>query len=173
MYDAIKALDIDPTVVTTGLCLGTPMTDHLRRIGESGDYPNGWYFGTYGYSYYMPADTPGSQESGYRQISATDARNSPLAISRSTYSQLGSVRFVTAGDGTSGVDAGRAHPRARGALRAPAPMPGPDPEMVGIGAVLAGRRGVPLAGPTEERVDRLLTAAAERYLAKRRPTDHE
>lgn len=64
MYDAIKALNIHPQVVTTGLCLGTPMTDHLRRVGESGDYPNGWYFGTYGYSYYMPADTPGSQESG-------------------------------------------------------------------------------------------------------------
>jgi hypothetical protein len=27
--------------------------------------------------------------------------------------------------------------------------------------------------PREGRVDRLLTAAAERYLAKRRPTDHE
>ena len=34
-YDALKQLGITPTVVTTGLCFGTPMTDHLhdaRRV---------------------------------------------------------------------------------------------------------------------------------------------
>jgi hypothetical protein len=64
MYDAIKALAVTPTVVTTGLCFGTPMIDHLKKSGDSGDYPNGWYFGGYGYSYFVPKDTPGMAESG-------------------------------------------------------------------------------------------------------------
>jgi hypothetical protein len=53
-YDAIKALAIDPVVVTTALCLGTPMTDHLAELGESGTVPDGWYYGGYGYSYFQP-----------------------------------------------------------------------------------------------------------------------
>jgi branched-chain amino acid transport system substrate-binding protein len=64
MYDAIKTLGITPTVITTGLCFGTPMTDHLKQAGDSGAYPNGWYFGDYGYSYFLPSTTPGMQESG-------------------------------------------------------------------------------------------------------------
>jgi hypothetical protein len=50
--------------VTTGLCFGTPMEDHLKVAGDSGSYPDGWYFGGYGYSYYLPKDTPGMQSSG-------------------------------------------------------------------------------------------------------------
>ena len=34
MYDAIKQLGITPAVVTTGLCFGTPMTQHLDDVGE-------------------------------------------------------------------------------------------------------------------------------------------
>ena len=64
MYDAIKSLNITPTVVTTGLCFGTPMIDHLKDVGDSGDYPDGWYFGGYGYSYFLPSSTPGMAESG-------------------------------------------------------------------------------------------------------------
>ena len=64
MYDAIKTLGITPTVVTTGLCFGTPMTEHLKQAGDSGDYPDGWYFGDYGYSYFVPSTTPQMQESG-------------------------------------------------------------------------------------------------------------
>jgi branched-chain amino acid transport system substrate-binding protein len=64
MNDAIASLNITPTVVTTGLCFGTPMTQHLKDIGTEGDYPNGWYFGGYGYSYFLPSDTPGMAESG-------------------------------------------------------------------------------------------------------------
>jgi branched-chain amino acid transport system substrate-binding protein len=65
MYDAIKALGATPTaVVTTGLCFGTPMTQHLKDAGDSGDYPDGWYFGGYGYSYFLPSTTPGMAESG-------------------------------------------------------------------------------------------------------------
>lgn len=54
VYDAIKALGINPTVVTTGLCFGTPMSDHLKEVGEAGPVPDGWYFGGYGYSYFQP-----------------------------------------------------------------------------------------------------------------------
>jgi branched-chain amino acid transport system substrate-binding protein len=65
MYDAIKALGATPTaVVTTGLCFGTPMTQHLKDAGDSGAYPDGWYFGGYGYSYFLPSTTPGMAESG-------------------------------------------------------------------------------------------------------------
>jgi branched-chain amino acid transport system substrate-binding protein len=53
VYDSVVALGIDPTVVTTGLCFGTPLTDHLAEAGEKGTVPNGWYFGDYGYSPYM------------------------------------------------------------------------------------------------------------------------
>ncbi|MGB8861856.1 MAG: hypothetical protein WCC60_21550, partial [Ilumatobacteraceae bacterium] len=53
VYDSIVALDIDPTVVTTGLCFGTPLTDHLAEAGETGTVPEGWYFGDYGYSPFM------------------------------------------------------------------------------------------------------------------------
>ncbi len=64
MYDAIKGLGVSPTVVTTGLCFGTPMSDHLKDAGDSGAYPDGWYFGGYGYSYFLPSTTPGMAESG-------------------------------------------------------------------------------------------------------------
>lgn len=64
MYDAIAQLGIKPTVVTTGLCFGTPMTQHLQDLGDSGTYPNGWYFGDYGYSYFLPSTTPKMLESG-------------------------------------------------------------------------------------------------------------
>jgi hypothetical protein len=64
MYDAMKSLQITTKVVTTGLCFGTKMADHLHKAGDSGDYPDGWYFGGYGYSYYLPSSTPGMQSSG-------------------------------------------------------------------------------------------------------------
>ncbi len=54
VYDAMKALAINPIVITTGLCFGTPMTDHLKEAGETGPVPDGWYFGGYGYSYFQP-----------------------------------------------------------------------------------------------------------------------
>ena len=30
------------------------MAQHLEDLGEEGDYPDGWYFGDYGYSYFNP-----------------------------------------------------------------------------------------------------------------------
>ena len=46
-------------VVTTGLCFGTPMTKHLADLGSSDTVPDGWYFGDYGYSYFVPEDASG------------------------------------------------------------------------------------------------------------------
>lgn len=53
-YDAIESLGIDPVVVTTGICFGTPMTDHLRAVGVDGEFPDGWYSGNSGYSILLP-----------------------------------------------------------------------------------------------------------------------
>ena len=49
VYDALKSLNIHPKVLTTGLCFGTPLIQHL-----GGTFPNGWYFGAYGVSYFPP-----------------------------------------------------------------------------------------------------------------------
>jgi len=53
-YDSLKQLGITPTVITTGLCFGTPMTAHLKNAGETGTMPDGWYFGDYGDNYFAP-----------------------------------------------------------------------------------------------------------------------
>jgi branched-chain amino acid transport system substrate-binding protein len=60
-YDALQQLNIHPTVVTTGLCFGTPMTNHIQAAGEKGVMPNGWYFGDYGYHYFLPDVQSGMQ----------------------------------------------------------------------------------------------------------------
>ncbi len=60
-YDSLKQLGVTPTVITTGLCFGTPMTDHIKDAGESGTMPDGWYFGDYGYNYYAPDLESGMQ----------------------------------------------------------------------------------------------------------------
>lgn len=56
IYDALKTLGVDTPVVTTGLCFGIPMQDHLASVGEAGELPDGWYFGGYGYSYEIPGN---------------------------------------------------------------------------------------------------------------------
>jgi branched-chain amino acid transport system substrate-binding protein len=54
-YDAFQALGIKPTVVTTALCYGTPMTQHLQKdLGLKDQVPDGWYFGGAGYSFFIP-----------------------------------------------------------------------------------------------------------------------
>ena len=42
-YDALQSLGLDPTVVTTSVCTGNAMQEHLEELGE-GDAPDGWYF---------------------------------------------------------------------------------------------------------------------------------
>jgi len=56
VYEAIKTLEIDTSVVTTGLCFGVPMQEHLAAQGVEGKLPDGWYFGAYGYSYEIPGN---------------------------------------------------------------------------------------------------------------------
>src|SRR5205814_3056196 len=48
-------------VVTTALCQGTPMVQHLKDVGEKGDVPNGWYFAGYGFNPYLPDEASGTQ----------------------------------------------------------------------------------------------------------------
>jgi branched-chain amino acid transport system substrate-binding protein len=58
-YDALQSLGVQPKVLTTGLCYGTPMTEHLRDLGLDDPVPDGWYYGDLGYSYFMPDDASG------------------------------------------------------------------------------------------------------------------
>ena len=108
MYDAIKSLNVKPTVVTTGLCFGTPMTDHLKDVGDTGEYPDGWYFGGYGYSYFLPSNTPGMAESGMNTyLAKVKQYGKPAPAPR---------RWSTAASGADvrqRVDRGEVHQRAR------------------------------------------------------------
>jgi hypothetical protein len=56
IYDALATLGIAIPVVTTGLCSGVPMQDHLSAKGAPGSLPDGWYFGDYGYAYEIPGN---------------------------------------------------------------------------------------------------------------------
>jgi branched-chain amino acid transport system substrate-binding protein len=58
-YDALQSLGVQPRVVTTGLCYGTPMTSHLSDLGLNDPVPDGWYYADLGYSYFMPDDESG------------------------------------------------------------------------------------------------------------------
>ncbi len=58
-YDALQSLGIDPTVVATGLCFGKGMTEHLADLGSSAQVPDGWYFGDFGESFFVPNDESG------------------------------------------------------------------------------------------------------------------
>jgi hypothetical protein len=58
-YDALQSLGIQPRVVATGLCFGTPMTQHLSDMGLDDPAPDGWYFGAFGYSYFQPDEESG------------------------------------------------------------------------------------------------------------------
>jgi branched-chain amino acid transport system substrate-binding protein len=54
LYDALKALTISPTVITTDLCATSPMTTHLTALRSTDIAPDGWFFGGDGYSYFIP-----------------------------------------------------------------------------------------------------------------------
>jgi branched-chain amino acid transport system substrate-binding protein len=54
LYDAIQTLGIDPEVVTTDLCAGTPVQEHLESIGVDSKVPDGWHYANYGYLYDEP-----------------------------------------------------------------------------------------------------------------------
>jgi len=58
-YDALQSLGIDPIVVATGLCFGQAMTEHLTDLGSDDQVPDGWYFGDFGESMFVPNEESG------------------------------------------------------------------------------------------------------------------
>lgn len=53
IYDALRTLQLHPTVVATGLCFDTSMQQHLKDVGAAGQVPD-WYYGAFGVSYFQP-----------------------------------------------------------------------------------------------------------------------
>lgn len=74
-YDALQSLGISPSVMTTGLCYGTPMTDHLSDVGLTDPVPDGWYYADLGYSYFLP-----DEESGMETYLAKIAQYGPDGV---------------------------------------------------------------------------------------------
>jgi branched-chain amino acid transport system substrate-binding protein len=60
-YDALQSLGVSPSVLTTGLCYGTPMTNHLADLGLEDPVPDGWYYADLGYSYFQPDEDSGME----------------------------------------------------------------------------------------------------------------
>ena len=74
-YDALQSLGADPNVLTTGLCYGTPMTNHLADLGLDDVVPDGWYYADLGYSYFLP-----DEESGMNTYLAEIAEYGPEGV---------------------------------------------------------------------------------------------
>lgn len=92
VYDALKTLEIETQVVTTGLCFGIPMQQHLKEVGEAGKLPDGWYFGGYGYSY----EIPGSPDlDSYKDAVFAYAAESGLDTNTFEYTGFGAPTFGT------------------------------------------------------------------------------
>ena len=89
-YDALKQLGITTPVVTTGLCFGTPMTEHLAQTGDAATCPDGWYFGGYGYSYFIPG------QAGDRQTTSRWSRTTARPTASRTSSTPASPARCTA-----------------------------------------------------------------------------
>jgi branched-chain amino acid transport system substrate-binding protein len=58
-YDGLKALAIDKPVITTFLCAGQAMFQHLKDLGEPSAFPTNWYFGGSGYTPFIPDEESG------------------------------------------------------------------------------------------------------------------
>lgn len=58
IYDALRTLKLNPSVVATGLCFGTTVQQHLRDLGVGEQVP-AWYYGAFGYSYFLPDESTG------------------------------------------------------------------------------------------------------------------
>jgi branched-chain amino acid transport system substrate-binding protein len=105
-YDALKSLGIKTPVVTTGLCFGTPMTKHLADLGSTDTVPDGWYFGDYGYSYFVPEAASGMstylakvQQFGPKNVEYTGFAGPTFAnlmTATKFYNQLGPDASTTA-----------------------------------------------------------------------------
>jgi hypothetical protein len=53
-FDAFDQLGIEPRVVAVGPCNSTAVSAHLAAAGSDGALPDGWYFGSNGYSVFIP-----------------------------------------------------------------------------------------------------------------------
>lgn len=56
-YDALKSMGIDGTaknIISTSVCWGPAVREHLASAGDGNALPNGWYFSWDGYSPFIP-----------------------------------------------------------------------------------------------------------------------
>lgn len=56
-YDALKSMGIDGTaknIISTSVCWGPAVREHLANVGDANALPNGWYFSWDGYSPFIP-----------------------------------------------------------------------------------------------------------------------
>lgn len=56
-YDALQSLGLEPTVVTTSVCWGNAVQEHLTDLGEEHPIPN-WYFSWFGFNPYVEEPEP-------------------------------------------------------------------------------------------------------------------
>lgn len=49
-YDALASLGIEPMVITTSVCWGNGVQEHLESLGEEYSIPNGWHFSWFGFN---------------------------------------------------------------------------------------------------------------------------
>jgi branched-chain amino acid transport system substrate-binding protein len=102
---ALKDLGIDTPVVTTGLCFGTPMTEYLAQQGESGIVPDGWYFGGYGYSYFIPGQADLDSYVAMIQQYAVDEGIENIEYTGFAGPQFGTILTITKWINEMGADA--------------------------------------------------------------------
>jgi hypothetical protein len=100
IYDALKTLNIKTKVVTTGLCFGTPLIQHL-----GGSFPPGWYFGDYGVNYFIYKSTlaPSAQLAVY--IAAVHQHNPTMQYTGFAGPSFGNVLTAVKLYNTIGVAA--------------------------------------------------------------------
>lgn len=90
IYDALATLEVETSVITTALCSGLPMQDHLKSLGVDGELPEGWYLGGYGFAYQIPGDP--STDS---YIDAALAWGEATGVSNPQYTGFGGPTFGT------------------------------------------------------------------------------
>lgn len=93
-YDAIRTLEIDPVVVSTFLCAGTEMSEHLRTKEIDTPVPNGWYFAGYGYSYFLP-DVASGMDSYLRRIQESAPSTSTSVLAYRGFAGPGFANILT------------------------------------------------------------------------------
>jgi branched-chain amino acid transport system substrate-binding protein len=86
---ALTALKIHNTVVTSGLCFGEQVKKAL------GNYPNGWYFGDYGINYFMYAKALATSQQLAVYIAAVDKYNKTIDYTGFAGPSFGTVLTAT------------------------------------------------------------------------------